>query len=121
MSRFTHYLYISWQTRRNLERHDSENTSGAHPESAENPPVGRLFEQGDFLTFHTICCGCYQFSLQQYNIYICVTPFTVLPPEVGLQKILSLLEAQDADVRIHAVKVVANLAAEGFISEIFIL
>jgi hypothetical protein len=33
---------------------------------------------------------------------------------VGLQKILSLLEAEDADVRIHAVKVVANLAAEGF-------
>lgn len=34
---------------------------------------------------------------------------------VGLQKILSLLEAEDADVRIHAVKVVANLAAEGFL------
>ena len=34
-------------------------------------------------------------------------------PTVGLQKILSLLEADDADVRIHAVKVVANLAAEG--------
>lgn len=32
---------------------------------------------------------------------------------VGLHKILSLLEADDADVRIHAVKVVANLAAEG--------
>lgn len=32
---------------------------------------------------------------------------------VGLQKILSLLEAEDYDVRIHAVKVVANLAAEG--------
>ncbi|XP_027183549.1 kinesin-like protein KIN-UB isoform X1 [Coffea eugenioides] len=32
--------------------------------------------------------------------------------QVGLQKILSLLEADDADVRIHAVKVVANLAAE---------
>ncbi|RYR10649.1 hypothetical protein Ahy_B05g079114 isoform B [Arachis hypogaea] len=31
---------------------------------------------------------------------------------LGLQKILSLLEAEDADVRIHAVKVVANLAAE---------
>lgn len=37
--------------------------------------------------------------------------------EVGLQKILSLLEADDADVRIHAVKVVANLAAEGFFLE----
>lgn len=32
---------------------------------------------------------------------------------VGLQKILSLLESEDADVRVHAVKVVANLAAEG--------
>ncbi|XP_042505799.1 kinesin-like protein KIN-UB [Macadamia integrifolia] len=32
--------------------------------------------------------------------------------QVGMQKILSLLESEDADVRIHAVKVVANLAAE---------
>lgn len=32
--------------------------------------------------------------------------------QVGLQKILSLLEAEDSDVRVHAVKVVANLAAE---------
>lgn len=32
---------------------------------------------------------------------------------MGLQKILSLLESEDADVQIHAVKVVANLAAEG--------
>ncbi|KAI8546446.1 hypothetical protein RHMOL_Rhmol07G0118200 [Rhododendron molle] len=32
--------------------------------------------------------------------------------QVGLHKILTLLEADDADVRIHAVKVVANLAAE---------
>ncbi|KAM2624627.1 hypothetical protein TB1_031583 [Malus domestica] len=32
--------------------------------------------------------------------------------QVGLHKILSLLEAEDNDVRIHAVKVVANLAAE---------
>ncbi|KAL4188065.1 hypothetical protein AMTRI_Chr09g22010 [Amborella trichopoda] len=32
--------------------------------------------------------------------------------QVGLQKILSLLESEDPDVRIHAVKVVANLAAE---------
>lgn len=32
---------------------------------------------------------------------------------MGLQKILSLLEAEDSDVRVHAVKVVANLAAEG--------
>jgi kinesin family protein 5 len=32
--------------------------------------------------------------------------------QVGLEKILSLLESDDANVRIHAVKVVANLAAE---------
>ncbi|KAK7340121.1 hypothetical protein VNO77_20815 [Canavalia gladiata] len=32
--------------------------------------------------------------------------------QVGLQKILSLLESDDSNVRIHAVKVVANLAAE---------
>lgn len=32
--------------------------------------------------------------------------------QVGLQKILSLLESEDPDVRVHAVKVVANLAAE---------
>ncbi|XP_010476214.1 PREDICTED: kinesin-like protein KIN-UA [Camelina sativa] len=71
------------ETRRNLEQHGSEKTSGAlrlpqiqDPGNAEKPPVARLFEQ------------------------------------VGLQKILSLLEADDADVRIHAVKVVANLAAE---------
>ncbi|KAK4269721.1 hypothetical protein QN277_022841 [Acacia crassicarpa] len=32
--------------------------------------------------------------------------------QVGLQKILTLLESDDANVRIHAVKVVANLAAE---------
>ncbi|XP_010494172.1 PREDICTED: kinesin-like protein KIN-UA [Camelina sativa] len=71
------------ETRRNLEQHGSEKSSGAlrlpqiqDPGNAEKPPVARLFEQ------------------------------------VGLQKILSLLEADDADVRIHAVKVVANLAAE---------
>ncbi|XP_057981397.1 kinesin-like protein KIN-UA isoform X2 [Malania oleifera] len=32
--------------------------------------------------------------------------------QVGLQKILSLLESEDANIRIHAVKVMANLAAE---------
>ncbi|KAL7238693.1 hypothetical protein ACSBR2_004731 [Camellia fascicularis] len=37
---------------------------------------------------------------------------TNLHEQVGLQKILSLLESEDANIRIHAVKVVANLAAE---------
>ncbi|KAG4933127.1 hypothetical protein JHK87_047129 [Glycine soja] len=32
----------------------------------------------------------------------------------GLQKILSLLEAEVTDARIHAVKIVANLSSEGF-------
>ncbi|KAJ8766097.1 hypothetical protein K2173_020613 [Erythroxylum novogranatense] len=32
--------------------------------------------------------------------------------EVGLQKILQLLSSEDSDVQIHAVKVIANLAAE---------
>lgn len=32
--------------------------------------------------------------------------------QVGLQRILSLLDSEEAEVRIHAVKVVANLAAE---------
>nr|XP_043606510.1 kinesin-like protein KIN-UA isoform X2 [Erigeron canadensis] len=39
-------------------------------------------------------------------------PVAKLFEQVGLQKILSLLEAEDPDVRIHAVKVIANLAAE---------
>ncbi|PIN11068.1 hypothetical protein CDL12_16348 [Handroanthus impetiginosus] len=37
---------------------------------------------------------------------------TKICEEVGLEKILSLLESGDLDVQIHAVKVVANLAAE---------
>ncbi|KAF7137717.1 hypothetical protein RHSIM_Rhsim07G0026100 [Rhododendron simsii] len=37
---------------------------------------------------------------------------TNLHEQVGLQKIFSLLESDDPNVRIHAVKVVANLAAE---------
>ncbi|TYJ21078.1 hypothetical protein E1A91_A08G039700v1 [Gossypium mustelinum] len=40
------------------------------------------------------------------------TPVAALFEQVGLQKILALLESEDANVRIHAVKVVANLAAE---------
>lgn len=38
--------------------------------------------------------------------------FNSLFEQVGLRKILSMLESEDASVRIHAVKVVANLAAE---------
>ncbi|XP_022862054.1 kinesin-like protein KIN-UC isoform X4 [Olea europaea var. sylvestris] len=38
--------------------------------------------------------------------------------EVGIPKILSLLTSRDVDVQIHAVKVVANLAAEVLIADI---
>ncbi|MBA0634312.1 hypothetical protein Godav_022219 [Gossypium davidsonii] len=44
------------------------------------------------------------------------TPVSALFDQVGVQKILDLLESEDANVRIHAVKVVANLAAEGALS-----
>ncbi|PPS05266.1 hypothetical protein GOBAR_AA15412 [Gossypium barbadense] len=40
------------------------------------------------------------------------TPVSALFDQVGVEKILDLLESEDANVRIHAVKVVANLAAE---------
>ncbi|CAI9278080.1 unnamed protein product [Lactuca saligna] len=40
------------------------------------------------------------------------TSIANLHEHVGLQKILSLLESEDPNVRLHAVKVVANLAAE---------
>uniref|UniRef100_A0A803KYW9 Kinesin-like protein n=1 Tax=Chenopodium quinoa TaxID=63459 RepID=A0A803KYW9_CHEQI len=39
--------------------------------------------------------------------------FNSLFEQVGLQRILSMLESEDANTRIHAVKIVANLAAEG--------
>ncbi|CAL5381597.1 unnamed protein product [Camellia sinensis] len=43
---------------------------------------------------------------------------TSLHEQVGLQKIFSLLESEDPNVRLHAVKVVANLAAEGVHTEL---
>lgn len=52
-----------------------------------------------------LCFNCSLISISSGTKHSCIP--------VGLQKILSLLEADDADVRIHAVKVVANLAAEG--------
>jgi hypothetical protein len=48
-----------------------------------------------------------------YNLSISYFLFLSINLTVGLQKILALLESEDANVRIHAVKVVANLAAEG--------
>ena len=40
---------------------------------------------------------------------------------MGLDKILALLESDDVDIRVHAVKVVANLAAEGYKLQILML
>jgi hypothetical protein len=56
-------------------------------------------------------------SLNAIDLLIKVSPQTV---SVGLQKILSLLESEEPDVRVHAVKVVANLAAEGKLHKFFI-
>ncbi|KAF9591532.1 hypothetical protein IFM89_004586 [Coptis chinensis] len=39
-------------------------------------------------------------------------PKVKLSEQVGFRKILSLLQSEDAEVRIHAVKVVANLVAK---------
>lgn len=44
---------------------------------------------------------------------ICIVFKTLYQLAVGLQKILSLLESEDPNICMHAVKVVANLAAEG--------
>lgn len=56
--------------------------------------------------------GLYLRNYFLFLLFYSLIQFTLLSP-VGLQKILSLLESEDADVQIHAVKVVANLAAEG--------
>jgi len=38
---------------------------------------------------------------------------------VGIQKILQLIKSDDLEVQIQAVKVVANLAAEGAVSSLY--
>nr|CAB3466899.1 unnamed protein product [Digitaria exilis] len=91
------------ETRRSLDKGDgpgkifpgldslvSQTRSSQPREQSNGPkqPIAKLFEQG-----------------------ICIKVFHSLF-SVGLQKILSLLESEEPDVRVHAVKVVANLAAE---------
>uniref|UniRef100_M4DTC3 Kinesin-like protein n=1 Tax=Brassica campestris TaxID=3711 RepID=M4DTC3_BRACM len=79
------------ETRQNLERHGSQKTSGGALDSFMSQlKLPQLQDPGNAEK----------------------PPVAKLFEQVGLQKILSLLEAEDADVRIHAVKVVANLAAE---------
>ncbi|CAH8252056.1 unnamed protein product [Arabidopsis lyrata] len=78
------------ETRRNLEQHGSEKTSSARDSLMSQLRLPQIQDPGNAEK----------------------PPVARLFEQVGLQKILSLLEAEDADVRIHAVKVVANLAAE---------
>lgn len=84
---------------------DSSTTQVRHSQfkdvaNGQKSSVATLFEQG--------------MSVLSYNWNITSSMFmTHIILTVGLQKILSLLESDDANVRIHAVKVVANLAAEG--------
>ncbi|KAL1199080.1 Kinesin-like protein KIN-UA [Cardamine amara subsp. amara] len=78
------------ETRRNLEKHGSEKNSGALDSFMSQLRLPQIQDPGN--------------AEKQ--------PVARLFEQVGLQRILSLLEAEDADVRIHAVKVVANLAAE---------
>ncbi|CAH2038112.1 unnamed protein product [Thlaspi arvense] len=88
----TQLLQLSFtadETRQNLEKHSSEKTSGAQ-DSLSQLRLPQIQDPGNAERL----------------------PVARLFEQVGLQKILSLLEAEDADVRIHAVKVVANLAAE---------
>lgn len=68
----------------------------------------KLFEQGAFNFLEILHIR--QSSIFILFLLIFYAYHTVI---VGLHRILSLLESEDADVRIHAVKVVANLAAEG--------
>ncbi|ESQ35587.1 hypothetical protein EUTSA_v10006731mg [Eutrema salsugineum] len=78
------------ETRQNLEKHGSEKTTGALDSYMSQLRLPQIQDPGNAEK----------------------PPVARLFEQVGLQKILSLLEAEDADVRIHAVKVVANLAAE---------
>lgn len=70
--------------------------------NGQKASVATLFEQGT-------SCLSYNWNI---TLSMCMTHIIAT---VGLQKILSLLESDDANVRIHAVKVVANLAAEGIL------
>ncbi|CAN8294001.1 unnamed protein product [Cochlearia groenlandica] len=78
------------ETRRNLEKHGSDKPSGALDSFMSQLRLPQIQDPENAER----------------------PPVAKLFEQVGLQKILSLLEAEDADVRIHAVKVVANLAAE---------
>lgn len=86
-------------------------------ESGEKASVAKLFEQGSvalvilYATFILDSFG----SWTNFPFFSITSNLLI----VGLHKILSLLEADDADVRIHAVKVVANLAAEGTLLYLF--
>lgn len=76
--------------------------------NGQKAPVSTLFEQGGNKYLQNTILS--HISIRSHLSYVFFFSFNTT---VGLQKILSLLESDDANVRIHAVKVVANLAAEG--------
>ena len=109
------FIYLN-QTSRSLDRGESGKAltgfdslvpQARHPQlrdSANGPKasIAKLFEQG---TCHWLIVFDMVGFVDFLNWFFHMA--------VGLQKILSLLESEDHDVRVHAVKVVANLAAEG--------
>ncbi|GFS34264.1 armadillo repeat kinesin 3 [Actinidia rufa] len=75
--------------------------------------MAKLFEQGgEHASTYILLLSYCLFSAIHLSIVLDFFLIKLSVPTVGLHKILSLLEAEDVDVRIHAVKVVANLAAE---------
>ena len=87
-------------------RHQQMNGTGNEDKSS----IAKLFEQGSNKLCHVVPMSP-TFDNLSFLLLLLLTRISSVA--VGLQKILSLLEAEDPEVRIHAVKVVANLAAEG--------
>lgn len=84
--------------------------------NGQRATIAKLFEQGThqallLLSEDVNGCNHFGYVLMFHSIGFMIS--SVLFLAVGLHKILSLLESEDVDVRVHAVKVVANLAAEG--------
>ncbi|GAA0169671.1 microtubule binding motor protein [Lithospermum erythrorhizon] len=86
------------ERRRKATEDELANTRKVVPESEES------FEEKRSYSRNYMARGSSSFSQRSTIAKIC--------EEVGLQKILSLLRSEDLDVQTHAVKVVANLAAE---------
>ncbi|KAF5954427.1 hypothetical protein HYC85_007283 [Camellia sinensis] len=90
-------------------RHPQLRDSG----DGDKASIAKLFEQGGgHASIYFLLLVYCSLSIIHLSVVLVLFLIKFSVPTVGLHKILSLLEAEDADVRIHAVKVVANLAAE---------